>query len=131
MRLGPQEKIMLAEAVLLVFAAKMALKVLPFKTIVRLSGRRKKDNAVPPDPGKIIGIKQALRRSGRLAFRPRRCLVLCLAGKWMASGKNIPSTVHLGAAFGENHKMIPHAWLTSGNLEIVPKNGDYFELYRF
>ena len=41
------------------------------------------------------------------------------------------SQLSLGVLKGENSKTIAHAWIKSGDFEVVGKDGDYFEIYLF
>lgn len=127
-RLEGRKRLILAEAVLFLFAVKILLLVLPLKTVLQVSLSPKKQK---PGPNILNDIKWALLNADRLSFWKNRCLVECITGRWMLLRRGISSNLSFGVKFVENKKVSAHAWLIADDFEVVEKGGSYIELYKF
>jgi hypothetical protein len=123
-------KLLYIEALLFQFISGLILKLVPFRNIPRLY-------ALSPcltshiSPLTSQEIKQAIIITSRLSPWKNKCFVQALAGRWMLNHRGIDSQLTLGVTLGHEKKMVAHAWLKSGEFEVVEKNGNYLELYHF
>jgi len=144
-----REKRLFIEAVLLHLWTGLLLKVVPFKHIPRLFGNQEvtvgnrqfgtpaKEEAqsrhiVAGQQSEVIEmIRSAIQRAGKVSPWKNRCLVSSLAGRYMLRRRGIHSHLSLGVVRVGGERIRAHAWLTSGDIEIIAKSGDYTEMYRF
>ena len=128
--LSVSDKLLFAEALLYVFAAKILLLFIPLNQCVGLVAN-KPYKQEKPSLEQLIQVKKAIYRTHWFMFWKNQCLVMSLASRWMLQRRRIPSVLLLGVAFDEKKKLIAHAWLTTNGFPIIEKNGDYCELYYF
>ena len=128
--LSLNEKLFYSEAYFLQLTIGLLLKIIPFRKIPGLfaSSSRLTPPASPLEPAQI---KQAIQRSGRVSPWRNKCLVQSLAARRMLNRRKISSQLSLGVAKGANGRTIAHAWLKTGDFEIVEKGDDFSELYLF
>lgn len=119
-----------SEACFLQLTIGMLLKVIPFRWIPRLFASPK-SKVQSPNSEVIELIRIAIQRAGGVSPWRNRCLVSSLAAKRMLSRRKIPSVLSLGLSKNRGRGVIAHAWLKSGDYELVRKDGDYTELYTF
>ncbi len=79
----------------------------------------------------IEKIRVAVQRTGWVSPWRNRCLVSSLAARCMLRRRKIGSELSLGVAKDPKGKLLAHAWLKSGDFEIVEKRGSYTELFLF
>jgi len=130
LKLSGREKMLFLEAVVLHLWIGLLLKVIPFKRIPRFFASPK-SKVESPDAKVIELIRDAVARANRVSPWRNRCLVSSLAGRCMLRSRRIQSQISLGVAKGSDGKMVAHAWLRSGEIEIVERRGDYTELFSF
>lgn len=130
LRCTADQKWVLTEAVLLLFAAKILLAFLPVKTVLKVSLASEGEVAVP-DMNLLKDIKWALRNADRLAFWKNRCLVQSIAGRWMLQRRGIGSRIYFGVRHDSNRKITAHAWLKVGEIEVVEEGSACEELINF
>ena len=124
------EKMLLLETTLFLFTAKTLLLALPFKYCIKiLSFKELKNKNLEIE--QLMGIKKALHRTEKLMLWKNKCIVMCVASRWMLQRRYIPSLLSIGVVFDENKKLRAHAWLKAGDFELVEKDGDFYELFRF
>ena len=115
----------------------LLLKIVPFRQIPRLFG-----NPVPATPGResAVGSQQSLflervrtatRRASRISPWKNKCLVSSLAVRCMLRRRRIDSKLSLGLAKNDGGMVTAHAWINSGDIELVEKTKSYQELYSF
>ena len=124
------QKWLLMEAVLFIYSAKILLVLLPLKTVMKISLSSKR-NGKEPDANLLMRIRWALRSADRLSFWKNRCLVQSISGRWMLQRRGIVSQIFFGVKHDNNNKAFAHAWLKTGDFEVVEKGGDYIELFIF
>ena len=151
--LSLHEKLLFCESFFFHLWIGLLLKIIPFRWIPRLFSNPKPDVSAAPDTDKgrephrgglhpsiptpappfsvLIQIKATTVRSSMASPWGNKCLVSSLAGRCMLRRRGILSQISLGAAKSASGKTIAHAWLRSGEFEIVAKNGDFHELYSF
>ena len=118
------------EAVVLHLWIGLLLKVIPFKRIPRFFASLK-SKVESPDAKVIELIRDAVARANRVSPWRNRCLVSSLAGRCMLRSRRIQSQISLGVAKDTGGRTVAHAWLRSGEIEIVERRGDYTELFSF
>ena len=118
------------EAVLLHLWIGLLLKVLPFRYIPRFFASPK-SKVQSPKSEDIDFIRRAIQRAGKVSPWKNRCLVSSLAGRSMLSRRKIHSQLSLGVTKVASGKVIAHAWLRAGDVEIVTAGGSFQELYHF
>lgn len=124
------EKLFFLEALLLQLWVGFLLKFIPFKKIpvwfANPSGK-----PVVPDIDKLEKIKSAGIRASGVSPWKNKCLVSSLATRYMLKRRRIESQLSLGVIKSEGGKVVAHAWLISGNTELVNKSGNYTALFIF
>src|SRR5690606_17123033 len=115
-----------AEGVILVYAAKFLLLILPFNVCARTIRPRKNNSYF--DKVKLKDIKTAMRRTNYLIFWKNVCLVQSFAACWMLNRRGISSRFHLGVNNDSNKKLVAHAWIMVEEFEVVPRGGNYLIL---
>lgn len=113
---------------MVLMAAALALKFLPFRRVVRWGGfhasqpRPGKQSSLPArHPGSPGQVGHAVQRAARHLPLELVCLPQALAAQWMLRRRGIASTLHFGmakSAAGER-PMEAHAWLTVAGLGVV------------
>jgi hypothetical protein len=127
-QLPKDEKLLLFEAVFLVFFSKVFL-LLPFRyCLKRLHPAGEMEG--PIDPVLLTKIRDAVTRANRLAFWKNVCLVKSFAARLMLQRRNIGSVMYLGLQFRNEKELVAHAWLESAEMYITPKGRtDFKEIY--
>ena len=72
---------------------------------------------------KLLVIVRAIKRGSKYMPFECKCLVQAIAGKAMLRLRRIRSTVYLGVAKDEESKLIAHAWVQVGNINITGGKG--------
>lgn len=140
--LSGREKRLFLEAFILHLVTGLVLKVVPFRWIPGMFGSRQFDTpTLEEDQSRhsvsgrqsedIELIRMAVQRAGSMSPWRNRCLVSSLAGRCMLRRRKIESQLFLGMTKAPEGRPSAHAWLLSGETEIVPKQGDYIPLYVF
>ena len=130
MALSFREKLLFVEAFLLHLWVGMLLMVVPFRRIPRLFASRQ--SAVGSQQSAIVeNIRDAVQRAGRVSPWRNRCLVSSLAGRCMLSRRDIPSQIWLGVIKSDKNRLQAHAWLKSGEIEVVDMKREFTSLYTF
>jgi hypothetical protein len=123
-------KLLFLEALFTQYAVWLLLLLAPFRKISGIFPNPK-NPVEQQDMNLLQQIKQATGYASALSFWKNKCLVQSLAARRMLQRRGITSRLSLGVKQDDAKKMTAHAWLTAGNMEIVEKNGLYYELYTF
>ena len=129
-KLTPREQILFLEALVLHLWTGLALKVIPFRWIAKVFSSRQ-SSVGSPQSEVVELIKTAIGRASKVSPWRNRCLVSSLVGRCMLRRRKISSQLSLGVAKNTEGKTIAHAWLKSGECEIVDRRGGYTELFSF
>ncbi len=138
--LSGKEKRLFCESLSLHLVVGLVLKVLPFRMIPQLFADRPSagnGDGVPhkahngDSSGIPLLVKGATARAGYLSPWRNRCLVSSLTARLMLRRRRVSSDLSLGVAKDHGGKLLAHAWLKSGDLEIIEKSGNYTELFLF
>jgi len=131
------EKLLFCEALFFQLWVGFLLKIIPLRWIPRLfAGKGKMQKAESeslsdPEHATLNLIKTAVQRSGPHSMWKNKCLIQSLAARRMLNRRNIPSQLSLGMGKDTSGRTVAHAWLSSGEVEVTGKHGDYHELFVF
>jgi len=126
-QVGPRRRALVAEAVLCLLLARLALIFVPFPRLARRLGR-----FVPPDEARRLAaapaaphaqwaadIGWAVTRAARYVPFKAVCLPQAMAARFMLARRGVASTMHFGAARGEDKPLDAHAWLDAAGVEVT------------
>lgn len=119
-RLPRRELLQALEALGALVAAALAIRLLPFRLLVRTIGRPARpapagDEAAASSAAEV---RKAIRRvAPRLTWKAA-CFEQGLAAHWMLRRRGIPSLVHYGARQADSD-LSAHVWVTVGGTPIV------------
>ena len=148
LELSGRERRLFLEAVVMHLWVGLLLKMIPFRWIIRHFSnqqpaahttscaklRMSKKASVAGhslQPDDISLIKIAVGRANVVSPWKNRCLVSSLAGRGMLRRRKIASHLSLGVAKNIDGRTIAHAWLRTGDVEIVSAGEGFQELYHF
>lgn len=114
------ELVRFAEAACALTVAWVAIKLLPFRTVVRTMnyGRAEKERR-PSEYGELAAeVRRAVKQAtARLPWKIV-CFPEGLAVHWMLRRRGVPSRVHYGARLS-NAELTAHVWVTVGETIVV------------
>ena len=121
-----RRKQLAGEALFYLYSAKLILLIVPVKTAITIHLKKRKHRS--ERQASLPEIRQALGDADRLSLWKNRCLVKSVAGRWMLQRRGLGSQISFGVKHDDEGKLTAHAWLKSGDFEVVAKGGDYVEL---
>lgn len=128
--LTPADRMLLAEAALLVGAASVAIRLLPFRSIARIAGRPAVGERGDPDLARRVAwaVAAAARRSPLRS----RCFDQGLAAQLLLRRRGVASVMHYGVARTDG-ELKAHVWVTADGEDVVGGRVavDHTELARF
>lgn len=118
------DRLLLAEATLLLAVARAAVLLLPFRVIARALGPRMTETPREggTGPERLRRLTWAIGAVARRTPWRSKCLEQALAAKVMLRRRGIPSTLYLGVARAAGDAPGPydaHAWLRSGTIHVT------------
>jgi hypothetical protein len=126
-QVGNRRRALLAEAVLCLLAARLALIFVPFPRLARRLGA-----FVPPSDPRVLWarvkaadaplaqeIGWAVTRAARYLPFKAVCLPQALAARAMLKRRGVKSVMHFGAAKGAEKPLDAHAWLDAAGVEVT------------
>lgn len=136
------EKLLFSEAYFLHLATGLILKFIPFRWIPGVfssrqfetpaMGEAQSRHAVPGRQSENVElIKMAIARTGRVSPWRNRCLVSSLAARLMLRRRKINSEISLGVTKDVNNRLRAHAWIISGETEIITMGENFTILQTF
>ena len=123
--LPKDEKLLLVEAIVLLFISKLIV-CFPFRHYIKLLNPVG-DPQQEPDLGLLIKIGKSLHRANKLAFWKNICLVKSVAARFMLTRRGIPSVFTLGLYFNDGMKLGAHAWVKSSEVFVTPRGDINFK----
>ena len=111
-RLSWRERLILAEALVMLGLARLALIILPFRRLASHLARPLVDGK-RGDLGEARRVGVALHHAARVTPWRSKCLEQAVAGQWMLRRRGLRGTLSLGVA-KEGEVMEAHAWLRCG-----------------
>ena len=126
-QIGPRRRVLIAEAVVCLLVARLAVVMLPFPKLARRLGR-----FVPPDEARRLGagatareaqaaaeVGWAVTRAARYVPFKAVCLPQAMAAQGMLRRRGIASVMHFGASKGDVKPLDAHAWLDAAGVEVT------------
>ena len=130
MSLPNGRKLLAGKAIFYLYFVKFLLLIVPVKTAMNLTLKKRKGRRSERQVS-LMAVRQALGDADRLSFWKNRCLVKSIAGRWMLQRGGLDSRISFGVRHDDEGKLITHAWLKSGDFEVVGKDGDYVEFAEY
>ena len=118
-RIAPGRLALLAETGVLLVAAKIVLRAMPFRTIAPKTGAAR--NFARNDCAELVEIGWAFGVIARRIGILRQCLAQGIAARWMLNRRQIANTLYLGVRRDEEGALLAHAWVRAGARTIVGK----------
>jgi hypothetical protein len=113
LRLPAAERQLLISAVLLLWAVKLGLMLLPFHTLRQLLSKlaRVTPGLSPSRRSSVKKVVWAVEAAGRLVPWASTCLTQALTAQVLLLRRGYPALVHIGAVKGEGGGLQAHAWV--------------------
>jgi len=141
LRLSHQQRILLLEASVLLIAARLGIKALPFRIVVAISGRCvRADHSIPEDAAlpndaavTAMRIGWAVRCAARRLPFEFVCLPQAMTANWMLRRPKLRPVLHLGVKVSSNAPMQAHAWLDCAGFPVTgyPVSAEFGEVAKF
>jgi hypothetical protein len=126
--LRPSERRLLLKSVLLLWAVRLGLWLIPLPTLRRLLAKLRPAKPIfPKENSNIEKIIWAVAVASRYV-PAATCLTQALAGQILLSQHGEPALLHIGVAKNEAGKLEGHAWVESRGRIVI---GDSRELFRY
>jgi hypothetical protein len=109
----------------------LALRLLPFRTILNLLDRTPRPTPLPQAVPPIVAepITRAVVRAARYVLGSRPCLAQALTTQLLLRREGWPARVHVGVARGDRGEVQAHAWVESEGKVVI--GGSVSELAHF
>jgi hypothetical protein len=120
------ERRVLAEAVIALAGARLALVCLSFRRVSAWLGRTGGESGTSVSSIHDIAARRigwAVETMSRHVPWESRCLAQALAAWWMLGRRGIPGTVYFGIAHNPEKPFNAHAWLRCGELLVTGGKG--------
>src|SRR2546430_16588052 len=111
--LPPDERRVLVAAVLLVVAARLSLRLCPYRVVWRLAARLARPTARPRAPAAVIAL--AVAAAGRRVPGGRNCLAQALPAHVLLGRHGHPTRLRLGVARGAAGGFAAPPWVGIGD----------------
>ncbi|MBT3878988.1 MAG: lasso peptide biosynthesis B2 protein [Candidatus Scalindua sp.] len=125
-RLSPLEFLLFLEANLFLTLASLVRITIPLRWYAHFLGKHMNELQEEVDEKlkqKLLTIDKSIKRGSKYLPFNCKCLVQAMAGKAMLRLRRIHSTVYLGVAKDEESKLIAHAWVRVGDMNITGGRG--------
>lgn len=122
LRLPWSDKRLLAEALLLMALARLAVLTLPFRWVVKVLGKQSEQTPFEDNPAQLDPIRRVgsmVRRLGRHVPWTSKCLDQAIAAKIMLARRRISTTVYFGVENDKQGQLAAHAWLRAGTKYVT------------
>lgn len=80
-------------------------------------------------PADLKEIRKAVIQTNYFAIWENRCLVQSFAVRRMLNKRKIQSVLSIGVAKDEEKELKAHAWIKSGEVELVSGQSDFILIY--
>ena len=142
-RMAPDRRALLGEAVLWLLLARVALVLVPFPRLARRLG-----TFVPPSDKRVLHANSEcspdqVRLASEIGWAVTRaahhvpfsavCLPQAMTARLMLARRGVGSVLHFGAAKGRDKPLNTHAWLNAAGVEVTgyPVSPDFAEIACF
>jgi Transglutaminase-like superfamily len=115
------DRLLVCEAILALALARLMVLTIPIRLMAPwLAGA---PEAGTGDEALLLRVRQAVTTAARNVPWKAVCYPQALAAKAMLARRGQCSTLHLGAGFDAQGKLIAHAWLVAGETIVVGTDG--------
>src|SRR4051794_10764617 len=115
------DRLILIEAMLMLALSALAVAILPFRSIGRLSALRI-TRAAPPGENHSLAVRRvrwAIVASARRAPWRAMCFEQGIAAQLMLRRRGIASVLYFGAAPSDQRGLAAHVWVRDGDVDVV------------
>jgi hypothetical protein len=122
--LNGEDRVALIPATLRLLTVRVALRILPFRTVLRWAERPVKEDQSPRHlaPGTLRRIR-ALERAGHGLFPKNPCLTQALAAHRLLRKKGQPSELRIGVRRTTERLLEAHAWVENRGEILIGERG--------
>ena len=113
-----RELVLFAEATAALTAASLAIKLLPFKTLMKSATRTPRPERSAASEGLPADVTLAVRRASRRLPWKTLCFQEGLAAQWMLRRRGYPSVLHYGVRIGDED-LSAHVWVSLGDAIVI------------
>ena len=118
-RLSGRELAQFAEAACALTLATAAIRILPFRTVIRTMGYGGAEHdRGQADADAALEVRRAVKRAARRLPWNIVCFPEGLAAHWMLRRRGVPSLVHYGLRQSPS-KLSAHVWVTLGETVVI------------
>lgn len=128
-----RERALLAETVLALALASLALALMPFRRVMAfVRPANPRALAAPDEDRAVASVRRAVRACARRVPWRALCLEQALASHWLLRRRGIAATVHYGVARVDD-RLQAHAWVRTSRMDVIgcENAGEFAELARF
>jgi hypothetical protein len=115
------DRILVCEAILALALARLIILSVPFRFSARWLSRAPQTTSC--DESLLLRVRQAVTIAARNVPWNAVCLPQAMAAKAMLARRGCGSSLHLGADFNAQGKLIAHAWVVAGGTVVVGAAG--------
>lgn len=118
------DQLLFFQAGFLLMVIRLALWLLPFPDLIRLTARRKRPRNSPlhDDPARVNKIAWAVKSAAPCIPRAT-CLTQALAAQSLLKSRGIPAELRIGVAKDERGQFQAHAWISIDDRIIIGEAG--------
>lgn len=113
--LDPGDRVLVAQAFVLVGVVRAGLAVVPYRTVYRLLQQTSRRRTVEIDELERARYRRRVVRAVRTVARKllgdKPCLPQALVAQWFLRRAGVESTLRIGVRKGEKEELLAHAWL--------------------
>ena len=125
-KLSLKEKSLFFEALLLIYYAKIYLIFVPLKKWKIKMDKKFEYNNI--DLKELKALKKAILRANKFSFWKNKCIVMCIASKFLLNRRKITSELHLSAKINNSKNLEAHAWLSVEDFQFISENDNFVNL---
>lgn len=118
-RLNWRDRTLLAEALLLLSCARLAIVLLPFRKVTRFASTRPSRELPDDAQVQIRRVRWAIRAVARRVPFRAMCLEQGLTARAMLHRRGVPTTLYYGVAKDEGGHLIAHLWARWGSTDVI------------
>jgi hypothetical protein len=121
-----KNKMLFAEILLKTYWFRFLLIWVPFKKLVT----QHPCTGTLNNPKMSYKLRHLISEANKWTFWSNKCLSSVLAARSILNRKNMQSQAYLGL-LNENEDLKAHAWIVSGDVEVVPQEKNYTKVFDF
>jgi hypothetical protein len=124
------DRLLLGEAVILIFLSTVVTRVVTFRQLGRVAARPRCRNVAAPERRRLVGqrVRWAVLVSARWVPWTAKCFQQGLAAQWMLRRRGVASTLFYGGAMLPGKGLETHVWVQDGEIPII--GGEIADRYR-